>query len=71
MPNMKKDGHFVGRPLIFLLLSQDLWTFNRDGDRMLGVNTMPSLLGMPFPGCVCEIEKSISFSAVSEIFPTV
>ncbi|WP_375103221.1 hypothetical protein ACDZ28_26470 [Paenibacillus sp. RS8] len=51
--------------------SQDLWTFNRDGDRMLGVNTMPSLMRMPFPGCVCVIEKSISFSAVSEIFPTV
>jgi hypothetical protein len=32
----KKDDHFVGRPLIILLCGQDLWTFSRDGDRMLG-----------------------------------
>lgn len=36
MPNTKKEvDHLVGRPLIILLRGQDLWTFSRDGDRML------------------------------------
>jgi hypothetical protein len=35
------------------------------------VNTMPSLMRMPFPGYARVIPKSISFSAADEIFPTV
>ena len=36
MPNTKKEvDHFVGRLLIILLRGQNLWTFSRDGDRML------------------------------------
>lgn len=31
----KEVDHLVGRPLIFLLRGQDLWTFSGDGDRML------------------------------------
>lgn len=31
----KEVDHLVGRPLIILLRGKDLWTFSRDGDRML------------------------------------